>query len=84
MELVSVPAHPHENEENVEIEPNTIVLVEGPEKGLPHHIFSMEEYETLFKAFNIIELSLRGERVITMLATRASETESPFNFVGVK
>jgi SAM-dependent methyltransferase len=79
--FVTVPAHKHENEEYVEIEPNTFMPLEGPEKGLPHHIFSVEEYEKLFQAFNIIELSVRGERVITLLATKASDTKLPF--VGV-
>jgi SAM-dependent methyltransferase len=76
--FVTVPAHKHENEEYVEIELNTFVPLEGPEKGLPYHILSVEEYEKLFQAFNIIELSVRGERVITLLATKASDSELPF------
>ena len=61
------------DEEYAEIEPNTFVPLEGPEKGLPHHIFSEQEYGEVFRAFNIIELSTRGDRVITLLATKPDE-----------
>jgi SAM-dependent methyltransferase len=71
--FVSVPAHRHADEEYIEIEPNTFVPLEGGEKGLPHHIFSEEEFGELFEAFDIIELSTRGDRVITLLATKPYE-----------
>lgn len=71
--FVSVPARRHEDEEYAEIEPNTFVPLEGPEKGLPHHIFSERECEQAFVSFNIIELATRGNRVITLLATKPEE-----------
>lgn len=71
--FVSVPAHRHVDEDYIEIEPNTFVPLEGPEKGLPHHIFSEQEYEQAFNAFQIIELSTRGEQVITLLAAKPGE-----------
>jgi len=39
-----------------EVEPNTHIPQEGPEKGLPHHFFTKEEIPIVFNAFNIIEM----------------------------
>ncbi len=68
--FVTVPARAHENEGNIQIEPNTIVPTEGSEKGLPHHIFTLNEFCSLFERFQILEAAIRGEKVITILATK--------------
>ncbi len=61
----------HEDEEYEEIEPGTFVPLEGPEKGLPHHIFTEEELGIEFQAFRIMEISRRAEgRVIAVLAMK--------------
>jgi len=47
--------------EFIEIEPNTYIPQEGPEKGLPHHIFSEDDLRRQFQKFLILEVSLRAE-----------------------
>ncbi len=44
-----------------EIEPNTFILTEGPEKGIPQHFWSQEEVETFLEGFEVLdwELSVR-------------------------
>ena len=44
-----------------EIEPGTYVPLVGSEKGLPHHIFTEEEVQREFRAFQIQEISHRAE-----------------------
>jgi len=53
------------------IEPGTFIPLEGPEKGLPHHIFSEEELRLEFGNFQIEDVSLRaGGKVISVLARK--------------
>jgi SAM-dependent methyltransferase len=59
--------------EHIEIEPNTYVPQTGPEKGVPHHIFTEEELRWSFQAFHILDISLRAEgKVLTVLAQKIS------------
>ncbi len=64
--FVSVPLGREPDQEYEEIEPGTIVPLDGPEKGLPHHIFAPHELPGLFPGFRPLELSVRGE-VVTLL-----------------
>jgi len=40
----------------VEIEPGTMVMDEGPDRGVPHHFFTMPELLEEFSSFNLIDL----------------------------
>jgi SAM-dependent methyltransferase len=54
------------------IEPGTFVPLSGPEAGLPHHIFSVEELQFEFRDFEILEASVRAEgAVLAVLARKA-------------
>jgi len=39
-----------------EIETGTYLPQDGPEKGLPHHFFTMEEIHDVFSSFNLLEI----------------------------
>jgi ubiquinone/menaquinone biosynthesis C-methylase UbiE len=41
-----------------EIEENTFIPLDGPEEGLPHHFFDIEEIPVFFKSFSILELDI--------------------------
>lgn len=57
--------------EHEEIEPGTFVPITGPEKGLPHHIFSQEELQMEFRDFQVKEISLRAEgKVLAVLVQK--------------
>ncbi len=54
-----------------EIEPGTIVPLTGPEKGLPHHIFSEGELREEFQDFELMDFSARAEgKVLAILAMK--------------
>jgi hypothetical protein len=68
--FITVPVKVHENEEYIQIEPNTFVPVEGLEMGLPHHIFTLKRFRSLFEKFQILEAEILGEKVIAILAAK--------------
>jgi cyclopropane fatty-acyl-phospholipid synthase-like methyltransferase len=41
-----------------QIEPNTYVPLDGPERGLPHHYFTPEELKEFFAGFRTIDIHL--------------------------
>lgn len=41
-----------------EVEENTFIPLNGPEEGLPHHFFDVEEIPFFFKSFSILELDI--------------------------
>ena len=53
-----------------EIEPGTIVPLSGPEKGLPHHIFSEEELREEFQDFDLVDVSVRAEGKVLAVVAR--------------
>lgn len=54
-----------------EIEPGTFVPLTGPEAGLPHHIFTVEELREEFRAYQVLDISVRAEgAVLAVLARR--------------
>jgi SAM-dependent methyltransferase len=54
-----------------EIETGTLVPLSGPEAGLAHHIFTMEELRSEFQDYQILELSARAEgAVLAVLAQK--------------
>jgi SAM-dependent methyltransferase len=73
MILVSVPARKAIMEDSPEqeiIEPNTFVPTSGSEKGLPHHLFTPEEFREAFPNFEVTNLQVFDERVIALQAIR--------------
>jgi SAM-dependent methyltransferase len=57
--------------EHIEIEPNTYIPQTGPEKGVPHHIFTEEDFRLELRAFHILDVSLRAEgKVLAVLAQK--------------
>jgi SAM-dependent methyltransferase len=53
-----------------EIEPNTFIPTDGPEKGLPHHLFTPEEFREIFPNFEVVELYVHEDRQIVLEAIR--------------
>jgi len=41
-----------------EVEENTFIPLDGPEEGLAHHFFDVEEIPLFFKSFSILELDI--------------------------
>ncbi len=54
-----------------EIEPGTFLPLAGPEAGLAHHIFTVEELRSEFRELEILDLSIRaGGAVLALLARK--------------
>lgn len=73
MILVSVPmrqAIAEDAPEHEEIEPNTFVPASGTEKGLPHHLFTPEEFREAFPHFQVTDLQVFDNRVMALQAIR--------------
>jgi SAM-dependent methyltransferase len=73
--LVTVPVYrPREPgsefHESDEIEYHTFVPLSGTEKGLPHHLFTLEEFAACFPAFDILSVEERGDVVIILIARK--------------
>jgi tellurite methyltransferase len=68
--LVTVPVGLEPDEEHEEIEPKTFVPLNGPERGLAHHIFTPDELCELFEPFRVVEVSILGSVVIALTAVR--------------
>jgi cyclopropane fatty-acyl-phospholipid synthase-like methyltransferase len=54
--FVTVPRSRNQASRFEEIEPGTLVPLDGPEKGLPHHFFTAEELPSLFSGFKQLDL----------------------------
>jgi SAM-dependent methyltransferase len=50
------PIGPMRYNSGIEIEPDTIVLTEGREKGVPHHFFTTPELIEMFSRFTLVDL----------------------------
>lgn len=59
--FVSVAGRTHEDEHYEQIEPGTYLPLDGLEQGLPHHIFSEQEFRKELGAFRILEMGYRAE-----------------------
>lgn len=71
--LLSVPlrkAVEEDASEFVEIETNTIVPSDGDEKGLPHHLFSPDEFRGIFPEFEVVDLSIVIDKIIVLTAIK--------------
>jgi hypothetical protein len=73
MIAISVPTRKAVAEDAIdseEIEPNTFVPLSGSEKGLPHHLFTPEEFWEIFPHFDILDLQLIEDRHIALIARK--------------
>ena len=71
--LISVPARREiamDGEASIEIEPNTFVPAGGSEKGLPHHLFTADEFRTIFPKFQVLDLQVIDGRIIALTASK--------------
>ena len=69
--FITVPkVNIHREYDFEEIEPNTIVPLGGPEKGLPHHYFTPKELKTLFKEFEIKKLDIDSVDHYTLIGSK--------------
>lgn len=71
--LISVPARKAIEEDapqHNEIEPNTFVPTSGDEQGLPHHLFTPEEFRRIFPQFEVIDLQVIDDRIIALNAQK--------------
>lgn len=59
--LISVAASRDEGIAYEEIEPGTLVPQSGEEKGLPHHLFGLEELSAELAAFRALQIEYRAE-----------------------
>jgi len=53
-----------------EIEHHTFISLSGTEKGLPHHLFTMEEFGTCFPDFDTLSLSVEGNHHIALIGCK--------------
>jgi hypothetical protein len=73
MIAISVPTRKAVAEDAIdseEIEPNTFVPLSGSEKGLPHHLFTPEEFRAIFPRFEVLELGVIDDRIIALTANK--------------
>ena len=56
--FVTVPKLKNQGETFEQIEPHTLVPLDGPEKGLPHHYFTPEELREVFGDFEVTDIHL--------------------------
>ena len=56
--FVTVPMLKNQGESFDQVEPNTFIPLDGPEKGLPHHYFTPEELREVFGDLNITDIHL--------------------------
>lgn len=53
-----------------EIERHTFVPFSGTEKGLPHHLFTLDEFRACFPGFDILSLGEDGDRHIALIGCK--------------
>jgi SAM-dependent methyltransferase len=58
--FVTVPKIKNQARTFEQIEENTFVPLDGPEKGLPHHYFTAPELREIFSAFDIRDIRVDG------------------------
>lgn len=73
MILISVPARKEvalDGQAYEEIEPNTFVPMGGSEKGLPHHLFTPDEFRNIFPQFEVLDLRVIDDKIIALRASK--------------
>ncbi len=56
--FVTVPQLRNQGETFEQLEPNTYIPLDGPERGLPHHYFTPDELREVFGGYDIIDVHL--------------------------
>ncbi len=56
--FITVPSTRNQGTIFEQIEPNTFIPLDGPEKGVPHHYFTPQELREVFDGFEIIDIHL--------------------------
>jgi cyclopropane fatty-acyl-phospholipid synthase-like methyltransferase len=56
--FVTVPKLRNQGETFEQLEPNTYIPLDGPEKGLPHHYFTPAELREVFGAYDVVDIHL--------------------------
>jgi SAM-dependent methyltransferase len=56
--FVTVPSLRNQGERFEQVEPHTFIPVDGPERGLPHHIFTPKSLRAVFRGLDIIGVHL--------------------------
>ena len=56
--FVTVPKLRNQGETFAQLEPNTFIPLDGPERGLPHHYFTPEELREVFGGYDIEDIYL--------------------------
>jgi SAM-dependent methyltransferase len=60
--FLTVPSLRNQGTQYRQIEPNTLVPLDGMEKGLPHHYFTEEELREVFGSFNVRDIHLDARK----------------------
>lgn len=71
--MISVPtrqAIAEDAPQHEEIEPGTFIPTSGTEQGLPHHLFTPDEFQGIFPQFQTTDLQVMGSRVMILQAVR--------------
>lgn len=69
--FITVPTLRNQASTFKQIEPNTYVPLDGPEKGLAHHYFTEEELRTVFKSFDINQIHIDNIKHFCVSASKA-------------
>jgi SAM-dependent methyltransferase len=56
--FITVPKLRNQGTRFRQLEPNTFVPLDGPERGLPHHYFTPDELREVFDDYNIVDIHL--------------------------
>jgi len=59
-----------EDDETIVLETNTFAPTDGNEKGLPHHMFTPEEFREIFPYFQVMDLYVHDGRQIVLQAIK--------------
>ena len=68
--FVTVPQTRNQATEFEEIEPNTYLPLNGPEKGLPHHYFTPEELTEVFAGFEVAAIRVDSVKHYCLMGTK--------------
>jgi SAM-dependent methyltransferase len=71
--LISVPARREiavDGSDSIEIETNTFVPTRGNENGLPHHLFTPDEFRAIFPQFEVLDLQVIEGKIIVLKAVK--------------
>jgi len=56
--FVTVPRLRNQAHRFEQLEPNTFIPLDGPERGLPHHYFTPQELREVFERFDVVDIHL--------------------------